>query len=61
FMPLSFGNVREEPFKVILERMWSHPMYSEPCLFDECPMLAEEFRSKYIDTIPPDAKLPFRM
>ncbi|MFB0563003.1 MAG: radical SAM/SPASM domain-containing protein, partial [Candidatus Lokiarchaeia archaeon] len=32
FMPLSFGNVREEPFKVILERMWSHPMYSEPCL-----------------------------
>ncbi len=61
FMPLSFGNVREEPLKVILDRMWSHPMYSEPCVFRECPMLSEEFRRKYIDSIPPDAKLPFRM
>lgn len=61
FMPLSFGNVRDEPLKVLLDRMWSHPMYSEPCIFSECPMISEEFRNKYIDTIPPDAKLPFRM
>jgi len=61
FMPFSFGNVREEPLKTILERMWRHPMFSESCMFKECPMLSEEFRKKYIDTIAPDAKLPFRM
>jgi len=61
FMPLSFGNVREEPLKTILERMWKHPMFSESCMLKECPMLSEEFRKKYIDTITPDAKLPFRM
>ncbi len=61
FMPLAFGNVKEEPLKAILDRMWSHPMYSEPCIFNECPMLSDEFRSKYIDIIPHDTKLPFRM
>ncbi|MEM2959121.1 MAG: radical SAM protein [Candidatus Jordarchaeaceae archaeon] len=61
FMPLAFGNIKEEPLKVILDRMWSHPMYSEPCIFKECPMLSDEFRSKYIDTIPRNTKLPFRM
>ncbi len=61
FMPLTFGNVKEEPLKVILDKMWSHPMYSEPCIFKECPMLSDEFRSKYIDPIPRNTKLPFRM
>ena len=61
FMPLSFGHIREEPVKKILERMWKHPMYNEPCLAEECPMLSDEFRRKYIDTIPADAELPFQM
>ena len=61
FMPLSFGNIRKEPLKTILERMWKHPMYSESCMSKECPMLSEEFRKKYVDTIPPDTKLPFKM
>ena len=61
FMPLSFGNIRQEPLKTILERMWNHPIYSESSIFKECPMLSDEFRNKYIDTIPPNAKLPFRM
>jgi MoaA/NifB/PqqE/SkfB family radical SAM enzyme len=61
FMPLGFGNVRDEPFKDILDRMWSHPMYSEKSVFRECPMLSDDFRSKYIDIIPPDAKLPYRL
>jgi len=60
-MPLSFGNIREEPLKTILERMWKHPIYSESCISKECPMVSEEFRKKYIDTIPPDTKLPFEM
>jgi len=61
FMPLSFGNIREEPLKTILERMWKHPIYSESSIFKECPMLSEKFRKKYIDTIPSDTKLPFKM
>jgi hypothetical protein len=28
---------------------------------EECPMLSDEFRGKYIDTIPVDAELPFKM
>jgi MoaA/NifB/PqqE/SkfB family radical SAM enzyme len=61
FMPLSFGNIREEPAKTIFERMWKHPIYSEPCISEECPMLSDEFRGKYIDTIPVDADLPFKV
>jgi MoaA/NifB/PqqE/SkfB family radical SAM enzyme len=61
FMPLSFGNIREEPVKTILERMWKHPMFGERCVSEECPMLSDEFRGKYIDTIPADAELPFKM
>ena len=60
-MPLSFGNIREEPVKTIFERMWKHPIYSEPCISEECPMLSDEFREKYIDTIPVDADLPFKV
>ncbi|MFX1303027.1 MAG: radical SAM/SPASM domain-containing protein [Promethearchaeota archaeon] len=61
FMPLTFGNVREEPLKTILDRMWNHSMFSESWLRKECPMLNEEFRKKYIDIIPSDTKLPFKM
>ncbi len=61
FMPLTFGNTREEPLKTILERMWGHPMMCESWTKKECPMLNEEFRSKYIETIPPKSKLPFKM
>jgi MoaA/NifB/PqqE/SkfB family radical SAM enzyme len=61
FMPLTFGNVREESLKAILERMWNHSMFSESCIKKECPMLNEEFRKKYIDIIPPGTKLPFKM
>lgn len=61
FMPLTSGNIRQEPLKEILERMWRHPMYAESCLAEECPMLSDEFRGKYIDTIPADAELPLKM
>ena len=61
FIPIAFGNVRDEPLKTILERMWSHPMLNERCLQKECPMLNREFREKYIDVILPDVKLPFRI
>ncbi len=61
FMPLTFGNIREEPLKSILDRMWDNPMFSEEWVRKECPMLNKDFRKKYIDTIPSNAKLPFKM
>jgi len=61
FMPLSFGNIREEPLKKILKKMHSHPMYSHECMSKQCPMIDPDFRKKYIETIPDEAKLPFRM
>lgn len=61
FMPLSFGNIREEPFKTILDKMYNHAMYSHECLSKQCPMIDLDFRKKFIDTIPDDAKLPYKM
>jgi MoaA/NifB/PqqE/SkfB family radical SAM enzyme len=61
FIPLTFGNIRDEPLKMILERMWGHSMFCESWVNKECPMLSKEFRAKYIDTIPKGCKLPFRM
>ena len=61
FIPLTFGNIREEPLKTILDRMWGHAMFCESWVKKECPMLNEEFRKKYIDTIPPNTKLPSKM
>ncbi|MFX0133117.1 MAG: radical SAM/SPASM domain-containing protein [Candidatus Hodarchaeota archaeon] len=61
FIPLSFGNVREEPLNKIVNRMWSHPMFRHSCINKECPMLNDDFRKKYIDSIPKGTKLPFKM
>ncbi|MFX1444792.1 MAG: radical SAM/SPASM domain-containing protein [Promethearchaeota archaeon] len=61
FIPLTFGNIREEPLKTILERMWGHGMFSEDWVNRECPMLNAEYRKKYIDSIPSGTKLPFRI
>ncbi len=61
FIPLTFGNIREEPLKTILDRMWGHVMFREDWVEKECPMLNKEYREKYVDSIPEGTKLPFRM
>jgi MoaA/NifB/PqqE/SkfB family radical SAM enzyme len=61
FIPLTAGNVREEPLKTILNRMWKHQMFSEDWVKKECPMLNEDFRKKYIDSVPTGTKLPVKM
>jgi len=57
FTPLHFGNLRQEPLKVIWERMRSHPEYSKKTV--SCRMQDPEFRRRYIKRIPPDAVLPY--
>ena len=61
FIPLTFGNIREESLKTILERMWGHQMFCEDWVDKECPMLNKGYRERYIDSIPKGTKLPFRM
>lgn len=61
FIPITFGNIRDEPLKTVLEKMWGHNMFCEDWVNKECPMLNEEYRKKYIDSIPSGTKLPFRM
>lgn len=61
FIPLSFGNIRQEPLKTILDRMFNHPIYKHSCMSKECPMINEDFRKKYINLIPDGTKLPYRM
>lgn len=57
FMPLHFGNVREEPLARIWKRMRSHPEWSQGTV--PCRMQDREFRRRYIDPIPGDAPLPY--
>ncbi len=57
FMPLHFGNVREEPLSVIWKRMRSHPEWKRRTV--SCRMQDPGFRRRYIDPIPADAPLPY--
>ncbi len=45
-IPLTFGNIREEPFSDILRRMWSHEMF-ERRRCEDCLMNDHDFRTKY--------------
>jgi MoaA/NifB/PqqE/SkfB family radical SAM enzyme len=57
FMPLTFGNIRDESLEAIWMRMRAHPAFAEHC--DHCLMQDAEFRRKYIDHIPDDRLLPW--
>lgn len=59
YTPLSFGNVREEPLKAIWSRFAKHGAYSKAA--KSCLMRQQEFRRKYIKSIPEDARLPYRV
>lgn len=59
FTPLHFGNVTEEPLRVIWNQMRAHPEYRKKTV--SCRMQDPEFRRRYIHKIPPDAQLPYPM
>lgn len=59
FAPLHFGNVKEEPLRVIWNRMRAHPEYRKKTV--PCRMQDPEFRRRYIARIPPDVPLPYPM
>lgn len=46
YLPLSFGNIREQNLSEVLERMWNHSIFK---IEDRsCLILNEDFRNKYI-------------
>jgi MoaA/NifB/PqqE/SkfB family radical SAM enzyme len=59
FTPLSFGNIRNEPLKKIWMRIVKHPAYNHKSPF--CRMQSADFRKFYIDPIPDDAYLPYKI
>jgi MoaA/NifB/PqqE/SkfB family radical SAM enzyme len=50
--PLQFGNIRNESFITIINKMWNDPMFQYKLqrvhLGDDCPMNDLKFRDKYI-------------
>ncbi len=59
YTPLSFGNIREEELETIWKRMGKHEAYKGSA--DYCMMRNPQFRSKYIHTIPENARIPLRV
>ncbi len=58
YMPVSFGNIKEERVKDIWERMRKFPEFKRK---RSCLMLDPEFRSKYVKKIPKSATLPIHI
>lgn len=49
YIPISFGNVRKEPLKVIVDRIWRSSYFKQGklhCL--DCPTNDDKFRSKIL-------------
>jgi len=57
FTPLTFGNSLREPVAALWEKQLLHPAYREHCF--TCRMQSADFRRKYIEPLPPDARLPY--
>ena len=59
FTPLSFGNIRESSVSELWRTLLAHPAYRRRTL--RCRMQDQDFRKKYIETIPEGADLPYRI
>lgn len=56
FTPISFGNVRQHSIGQLWEKLINHPAWCNHQ--NECRMQSPDFRSRYIDPLPPEIKLP---
>lgn len=56
FNPVTFGNVRKMPLREIWRKMVAHPDFCYR--YASCRMQTPEYRAKYIDVLPDDARLP---
>ncbi|MEA1927662.1 MAG: radical SAM protein [Candidatus Auribacterota bacterium] len=58
FVPLSFGNIREEPLETIVDRMWNSPLSNYP--LKGCLMNNPDFRKRYLPFNSSPRKLPLK-
>ena len=58
YTPITFGNVRNEPLKVLYKRIREHAAYKKNT---KCLVQDRAFRDRYIYTIPEDGTLPYPM
>lgn len=47
FMPLRFGNLREEPLPGIVRRMWTSSLFGRRSNFPDCPLNDKKFRERF--------------
>jgi MoaA/NifB/PqqE/SkfB family radical SAM enzyme len=59
FTPLTFGNVQDASVGELWRRILDHPAYTDRSL--GCRMQSSAFRERYVDGIPEDAALPYRI
>jgi len=57
FMPLSFGNVMDEPLTKIYRKMKNHPIFRR--INNSCLMQNPDFREKYLSNISNESQLPY--
>jgi len=56
FVPLAFGNIRNEPLKDLLERLWKSAVMAYDC--NQCLMNNPEFREHHLSSIEAADSLP---
>ena len=49
YFPVPFGNIRKEPLRPIVKRMWSSPLYLEFQGSEDCPLNDPSFRTRHPD------------
>jgi MoaA/NifB/PqqE/SkfB family radical SAM enzyme len=49
YLPVSFGNIREQPLINIIKRMWKSSMFVKQERYNDCPMNCKNFRDKYVN------------
>ena len=59
FMPIAFGNIRKEPLRNILKKMWNSNIFiNTHKKFNDCPMNDKNFRERHFGAIKTVGKLP---
>ncbi len=57
FVPLSFGNIRNEKINEILGKMWQNKIFKD-VEYEDCLMNEIKFRDKYINSLESNEKIP---
>lgn len=48
FLPLTYGNVRQENFSTIVQKMWATELYEDKTKYSDCIANSDYYRKKYL-------------